>query len=102
MRFVRLALAALLLLPALAVLGQPVIGPEVLSDPIPDVFYNAPAVAAPGVALARDRSGVAIAWMMPNAQGVIRIYVARLNDTLHIQSAPREIPVALPVPVASG
>jgi hypothetical protein len=84
---------ALLLLPALAVLGQPVVGPEVLSDPLRPVIINYP-VASPSVALARDRTGVVIAWMMPNTASVTRIYVARLDASAHIAGTVREIPVA--------
>jgi hypothetical protein len=80
------SLRALLLLPALALFSQPVVGPEVLSDPIPAVFYSATAVAAPAVALARDQTGVAIAWAMPNADAATRIFVARTDSTAHIRA----------------
>jgi hypothetical protein len=91
---VRIPLSLFALLPALASLGQPAIGPEVLSDPLP---YVSPIsqLAVPSVAMAKDRAGVAIAWMMPSAQGKQRIYVARLNATAHIEGAVREIPIAL-------
>ena len=93
MRFVRLPLSALLLLPAFAVFGQPVVGPEVLSSALSPAFISQ-SFAAPAVAMARDRSGVAIAWMMSNAAGATRVYVARLDLTAHATGETLEIPAA--------
>ena len=101
MNSVRLPLSALLLLPALTVFSQPVVGPEVLSDPLP-VVPPVISAAVPSVAMARDRTGVAIAWAMPNAQGATRIYVARLNATAHVEGTVREIALASPPPESYG
>ena len=59
-------------------------------------------IAAPGVAMARDRTGVAIAWMMANAAGATRIYVARLDTTAHIAGGVQEIPIASTVSGAAA
>ena len=50
-------------------------------------------MAAPAVALARDAQGVAMAWSVPNAAGIARIHVARL-DRFGRLGAIRELPVA--------
>jgi hypothetical protein len=83
---------ALVLGYALSAVAQTTISSEVLSDPLP---YVAPesAVAAPAVALAKDNGGVAIAWSMPNQQGALRVHVARLDATGHVQGAAVEAPL---------
>lgn len=49
--------------------------------------------AVPAVAMAKDRTGVAIAWVMLSpADGGDRIYVARLDATAHIAGAVHLIP----------
>ena len=54
--------------------------------------------AAPAVALAKDKSGVAIAWSMATgADPLERVYVARLDAGGHITGI-REIPPAASVP----
>jgi hypothetical protein len=51
-------------------------------------------LAAPAVSLARDGHGVAMAWSMPDAGGVPRIHVARLDGRGN-PGAIRELPVYL-------
>src|SRR5258706_3617151 len=65
---------------------------EFLSDPLPYDF-PCPQIASPAVAMARDNTGVAIAWSMPNGEGALRIYVARLNATGHVAGTVHELPV---------
>jgi hypothetical protein len=50
--------------------------------------------AAPAVALARDSRGVAMAWSMPNANGIPRIHVARVNASGQLGTV-RELPSAI-------
>jgi hypothetical protein len=88
------AVFALLFLPAIA-LAQITVGDEVVSDPVRP--HNAALTfAAPAVSLAKDGLGVAITWSMPNAQGIERVYVARLDDTGQVSGAVREISSAFP------
>jgi hypothetical protein len=49
-------------------------------------------MAAPAVALASDAHGMAMAWSMPNAAGIPRIHVARLDRFGHMGEI-RELPV---------
>src|ERR671939_458596 len=83
---------ALLLCPA-APLAQIRIGAEVVSDPMPLHRVSIP-FAAPAVVMASDAIGVAIAWSMPNANGLERIYVTRLDEAGHVAGAVRELPAA--------
>src|SRR5580765_5888974 len=86
---------ALVLGHALSAVAQTTISSEVLSDPLPYVTPDSP-VAAP----AKDNGGVAIAWSMPNQQGALRVYVARLDATGHVQGTAVEAPlVSHDVPV---
>lgn len=95
----RILLSALVFVHALAAVAQTTISSEILSDPLPYVTPDSP-VAAPAVALAKDNGGVAIAWSMPNQQGALRVYVARLDATGHVQGTAVEAPlVSHDVPV---
>ncbi|MCU1348885.1 MAG: hypothetical protein JWO56_1915 [Acidobacteria bacterium] len=72
----------LALFPTAAAVAQPFVGNEVLSDPLPRLA--SPLVsAAPAVALARDKTGAAIAWLMPSG-GFDHVHVARLDATGHV------------------
>jgi hypothetical protein len=88
---------AVTLLQAVAALAQPSISAEVVSDPLP--FRQAAlTLPVPGIAMARDRSGVAIAWSMPGADERLRIHVARLDTTGHINGSIQAIPPFSPLP----
>ena len=90
---------ALVLAHALSAIAQTTISSEVLSDPLPYVTPDSP-VAVPAVVLAKDNGGVAIAWSMLNQQGALRVYVARLDATGHVQGTAVEAPlVSHDVPV---
>ncbi|HYO78279.1 MAG TPA: hypothetical protein VE010_17600 [Thermoanaerobaculia bacterium] len=52
-------------------------------------------VAAPQVAIARDRSGVAIAWTMRDENRNSRIHVARLDASGNIAGEVRRLPLAI-------
>lgn len=96
----RTALVAVLcfLVHQTALFAQPVVGPEILSNPLPIRNLLAPvarpalALATPAVAIAMDRKGVAIAWTMPNASGSNTIYVSRLDEAGQIAGAVVELP----------
>lgn len=88
----RIALFPILLFQAAAVLAQVTIGAEGVSDPLQDpvtpLFTSVSAVA-----MAKDRTGVAIAWVMPAAgDGLDRVFFARLDATLHITGPVQSIP----------
>jgi hypothetical protein len=87
----RIALLTIALLQAASAIAQPRVGAEVSSDPLPAAASFG--LAAPGIAMARDHTGVVIAWMMADAQGARKIYVARLDATAHFTGSVREIPV---------
>ena len=78
--------------------AQPAVGPEILSNSLPIRNPLAPvprptfALAAPAVAIAMDRNGVAIAWTMPNASGANTIYASRLDSAGQIAGAVVELP----------
>jgi len=92
MNFMRKILFPILLLRAVAVFAQPAISAEVASDPLP--FQNTPvAFAVPAVAMAKDRIGVAIAWVMHDPKGDDRISVGRLDATGHFTGSVHNIPV---------
>jgi hypothetical protein len=80
---------AALLLSSAAAFAQPVVGPEVVSDPVP--LTLATPLPAPAVAMARDRLGVAIAWTVQTVGS--RIYVARLDASGQIAGSAREVPL---------
>jgi hypothetical protein len=83
---------AILLLHAVDAFCQPTISAEIASGPIP--FTNVQSfLPAPAVALAKDRTGVAIAWLMRSAGGD-RISVVRLDGTGHFAGAVQTIPAA--------
>src|SRR5438105_14162739 len=84
-----LILITLVAAPAFA---QPVMSDEVSSTPIASSLspWN---VVRPAVAMAADRTGAAIAWSMPNAEGVERVYVARLDQRGHIGGALHALPL---------
>ena len=87
----RKLLLAVLLFQVVNVFGQNV-GAEIASGPIP--FTNvASFLPTPEVALAKDRTGVAIAWLMPGPDGD-RISVVRLDGTGHFTGQVQTIPVA--------
>ncbi|HEV2720964.1 MAG TPA: hypothetical protein VG323_13160 [Thermoanaerobaculia bacterium] len=85
------------LLFAAALLSASAVNAQVLSDEIVSTPLRArlvPAsIAAPAVTVAKDDSGVAIAWTMSNGAGADRIYVTRLNDAAQAESV-REIPLS--------
>ncbi|HSY47640.1 MAG TPA: hypothetical protein VLC46_02415 [Thermoanaerobaculia bacterium] len=87
----RIALLTIALFQAASAIAQPRVGAEVSSDPLPAGASFG--IAAPGVAIARDHAGVAISWVMADATGARKIYVARLDATAHFTGSVREIPV---------
>jgi hypothetical protein len=87
----RKLLLALLLFQAVDAFAQTV-GAEIASGPLP--FTNVQSfLPAPAVALARDRAGVAIAWVMRGTAGD-RISVVRLDATGHFTGAVQTIPAS--------
>jgi hypothetical protein len=76
------------------------ISAEIESGPIPSTFLP-PFLPAPAVAMAKDRTGIAIAWLMPGSLGD-RISVVRLDATGHfagpVQTIPT-VPTSSPNPV---
>jgi hypothetical protein len=94
---VKQVLFSLLLLKTVAAFAQPAIGPEISSGSLPltNIGSFLPALAVP---LAKDRTGVAIAWMMPGTIGD-RISVVRLDVTGHFTGQVQTIPVASSEPV---
>jgi hypothetical protein len=93
---VRILLFPILLLQAVAAFAQVTVSAEVVSEPL--LNSSTPvSIAVPAVAMAKDRTGVAIAWVMQSpADGGDRIYVARIDATAHIAGAVHVIPNALP------
>ena len=88
----RKILFAVLLLQAAAAFAQPTISAEVSSDPLP--FQATPVgFAVPAIAMARDRIGVAIAWVMQEPNADDRISVGRLDATAHFTGSVYTIPV---------
>lgn len=83
------------LLNLVSLFAQPVIGAEILSQPLPARNARV-ALAAPAVAMARDQHGVVIAWTMRNASGDERISVARLDAAGQVRGPVAEIPLLLP------
>jgi hypothetical protein len=91
----RRILLPLLLLQAVGLFAQPAVGPEVVSDPLQTQSVPSRS-AVPAVAMAKDRTGIAIAWLMSNpADGGDRIYIARLDATAHIIGSVHQIPMTL-------
>ena len=87
----RKLLFAVLLLQSVNAFGQTV-SAEIASGPIPSTNV-ASFLPAPAVALAKDRTGVAIAWLMPGSDGD-RISVVRLDATGHFTGQVQIIPTA--------
>jgi len=88
----RKVLFSILLLQAAAAFAQPTISAEVSSDPLP--FQATPfPFAVPAIAMAKDRTGVAIAWVMREPGGDNRIFVGRLDATAHFTGSVHSIPV---------
>ena len=84
---------ALVLLYAVAAVAQVTVGEEIVSDPLQSRVAPPLPLAAPAVSLARDRSGIAIAWTMADG-AADRLYVARLDDAGHVAGTVREMPLA--------
>lgn len=80
------------LLQSASLVAQPLLSEEVVSDPFA-LHRAATPFASPAVAMTKDRSGIAIAWSMPNAGGLERVYVTRLDATAHVSGAVREVPI---------
>jgi hypothetical protein len=78
---VRKILLPILLLQAVSAFAQPTISPEIASGPVPFSTFES-LLPAPAIAMAKDRTGVAIAWQMSGAGGD-RISVVRLDATGH-------------------
>jgi hypothetical protein len=85
---------ALFILHVVSLLAQPVVGGEILSQPIPP-RNDRLLLAAPAVAMARDQGGVAIAWSMRNASGDERIFVGRLDAIGQLRDQAVEVPLLL-------
>jgi hypothetical protein len=91
MKDMRMLLAVgFLLLGAFAASAQPFVGEAVVSDVLTSRNTEIQA-AAPAVAMASDRQGVAIAWTMLNAAGAQAVYVARLDSSGRIVAPVTEI-----------
>jgi len=87
----RKLLLAFLLFQAVDAFAQTV-GAEIASGPLP--FTNLPSfLPAPAIAMAKDRTSVAIAWLMPGAIGD-RISVVRLDATGHFTGQVQTIPAS--------
>src|SRR5438067_7429358 len=94
-RGMRLVLFALALLSAVAAAAQVTVGDEIVSGPLPKQIAPV-SLAAPAVALARDHTGIAIAWTMANSSGVDaanRVYVTRIDESGG-SGTTREMPLA--------
>src|SRR5258706_6423987 len=84
-------LLAFLLFQAVNAFGQTV-SAEITSGSLP--FTNVGSfLPTPAVSLAKDRTGVAIAWLMPGSDGD-RIWVVRLDATGHFTGQVQTIPIA--------
>ena len=92
----RKLIVACLLFQAVSAFAQ-TIGSEIESGPLPSPTFPA-LFAAPSVLLAKDRTGVAIAWMMPDGIGD-RISVVRLDGTGHFTGQVQTIPIFSSEPV---
>jgi hypothetical protein len=92
----RKLIVAFLLFQAMNAFAQ-TIGTEIESGPLPSPNF-ASSFAAPSVLLAKDRTGVAIAWLMPDAIGD-RISVVRLDATGHFTGQVQTIPTFSSEPV---
>lgn len=88
-------LSPALLLFAVAASAQVIVGDEIVSDPLRPRLAPSLPIAAPAVSLAKDRSGIAIAWTMADG-AADRVYIARLDDAGHVAGGVREMPLATP------
>lgn len=89
---VRKLLFPIVLLRAAAAFAQPTVSAEIASGPLPFPTFMS-LLPAPAVAIAKDRTGVAIAWQMSGADGD-RISVVRLDGTGHFTGRVQTIPAA--------
>ncbi|HEX3067957.1 MAG TPA: hypothetical protein VHX14_05235 [Thermoanaerobaculia bacterium] len=88
---------SLLLLQTVTAFAQPTISAEISSGSLP-LTNVTPFLPAPAVAMAKDRTGVAIAWLMPGSIGD-RISVVRLDVTAHFTGQVQTIPTGSFEPV---
>ena len=91
----RRAVFTLLLFHAAAAAAQIQISAESMSTPLRP-HRSALPYATPAVSMAKDRIGVAIAWSMPDANGVERVYVTRLDESRDVAGTVREISAMQP------
>src|SRR5207244_7115564 len=87
---------AILLLHSTFAAAQVTVGDEIVSVPLPRQIAPA-SLATPAVALARDHTGIAIAWTMANGSGIDaanRVYVTRLDELGNGGGITREMPLA--------
>ena len=85
-------LLSILLLHTVAAFAQPAVSAEFSSDPL--AFTNFPSfLPGPAIPMAKDRTGIAIAWLMPVANGD-RISVTRLDVNGHFTGQVQTIPTA--------
>jgi hypothetical protein len=91
---VRKLLLAFLLFQAVDAFSQ-TISAEIESGPLPSTNLVSSLLPAPAIAMANDRNGVAIAWLMP-VGNVDRISVVRLDSTGHFTGQVQTIPTASP------
>jgi hypothetical protein len=89
----RKLLLAFLLIQAVGAHAQ-TISAEIESGPLASTFL-APFLPAPAVAMAKDRTGIAIAWLMPGTLGD-RISVVRLDASGHFAGPVQTIPTVPP------
>jgi hypothetical protein len=74
---------------AAAASAQPLVGPEVASDPLPSNTSG----LTPPIALAHDQHGTVIAWVSGDEAHAARVFVARLDATNHVTGTVREMPI---------
>src|SRR5260221_449321 len=88
----RKLLLALLLFQAANAFAQPTVSAEIASGPLPSINLGT-FLPAPAVPLAKDRTGVAIAWLGPDGIGD-RISVVPLDAPGHFTGQVQTIPTA--------
>jgi len=86
----RAALFVIAVTVSLTVFAQPVIGPEITSLPSEHITHLN--IAVPGVAMAKDRDGVAIAWAQRSGDGFNVINVARIDRRGYVEGSIHELP----------
>lgn len=94
-------LLSILLLRTIAPFAQPVISPEVASDPLPG-RASVKSFAIPAIAMARDRKGLAIAWTAQGSDGQDQIAVVRLDGSAHFAGPVHMMPTASQTSVNSA